>query len=506
MQDYKKSKAQLIGELQKLRQQLELKGSSLSTHDNSEHTLRILKENQQHLPRLIMDGFVIVNMDGRIDGYNEIFKNMIGYDDHEIHNLTYRDFTPEKWHDFEQQIVDEQIIPNGVSDVYEKEYRRKDGSVIAVELKTFLARDERGAPEGMWAVVRDISGRKKIETSLRESEQRFRRVFEDGLVGIVFANESFVFDRVNNAFCNMMGYTEEELLTKSFVDITHPDDQQRDRENVMKLAMGEIPFYRTKKKYIKKNGEVIWGNLIVSSLRDDKGSFLGFLAMILDITDSTLSEERIASALAEKEALLRELYHRTKNNMQVICSLLSLQSRRIEDVNTRTIFTEMSNRIRSMALVHQKLYQSRNLSRVNLKDYIEDLADLLSTSYRTLQSRISILVTAEPVDVSIDVAIPCGLILNEMITNAFKHAFPEDMRGIISVNLRQTDDGFIELVVSDNGVGLPEGYDIADADKMGIQTIRSLGEKQLGGEVLFKSDNGLSCSLRIVHKKSDERV
>jgi two-component sensor histidine kinase len=181
--------------------------------------------------------------------------------------------------------------------------------------------------------------------------------------------------------------------------------------------------------------------------------------------------------------------------MYVISSMLSLQADYIKDEQAQDIFRQMDDRIQSMALVHQKLYQSNNLSSIDLQEYIEDLAELLLQSYKVHPNRISLRYKTESVTVLIDSAIPCGLILNELIANALQHAFPKDMKGEITIGLRKNGDTIL-LWVSDNGVGAPPELNFRQTDTLGLQTVLALGERQLKGAVEFSVNDGVTCQVR----------
>lgn len=209
--------------------------------------------------------------------------------------------------------------------------------------------------------------------------------------------------------------------------------------------------------------------------------------------------EQIKQSLREKDTLLQELYHRTKNNMQVITSLLRMQSRKYEIEKTesnevkfiKTTFQEIINRINAMSLVHQKLYQSNDLSLVNLKEYIADLTCQISNTYSRKSSDISLKYELDDAFVQIDSAIPLGLVLNELISNVFKHAFPDDRNGIITLGLNQEESGKINIRVIDNGVGPPPDLDLRKNSSMGLETMFTLVEYQLNGTVTYRVDNGV---------------
>ncbi|RME84680.1 MAG: GAF domain-containing protein, partial [Caldilineae bacterium] len=217
-------------------------------------------------------------------------------------------------------------------------------------------------------------------------------------------------------------------------------------------------------------------------------------------------EEALRNSLREKELLLQELYHRTKNNMQVISAMLALEETRVADEASREIFREIQNRIQAMGLVHQMLYQSQDLSRVDLAQYVRELADLLMNSYNIASDRIRLTLDIESTAVLIDIAIPCGLILNELISNALKYAFPDNRTGEIRIHLSRSEQGEIVLEVADNGVGIPPGVDLRASDTLGVQTVFSITEHQLQGQVSYEANPGLRWHIRFPDTLYSERI
>jgi two-component system sensor kinase len=209
-----------------------------------------------------------------------------------------------------------------------------------------------------------------------------------------------------------------------------------------------------------------------------------------DITARKKMEEQIRNALREKEVLLREIHHRVKNNMQIISSLLKLQSQNATDSTTMALFRESQNRILSMAMIHEKLYQSEGLHRVNLRDYIEDLVHEVSASFGDVAGRIGLKVAVDDLAATMDMCIPCGLIIIELISNALKYAFPDGHHGEVSVNLHHNGHGDVRLTVSDNGVGIPEGLDLVGLKSLGLRLVSDLVKYQLRGDLEFISDKG----------------
>jgi two-component sensor histidine kinase len=218
-----------------------------------------------------------------------------------------------------------------------------------------------------------------------------------------------------------------------------------------------------------------------------------------EISERMRAEEQIKASLREKEVLLKEIHHRVKNNLQVISSLLSLQSRCIEDQSVLKLFQESQNRVRSMALIHEKLYRSQDLTRINFAEYIRNLATSLLRSYRANSGPVSLKVNANDVSLSIDAAVPCGLIINELVSNSLKYAFPplssfppdggDERGGEIRIEIRSDRDHQVTLIVADNGVGFPKGLDFRHTESLGMQLVNTL-TNQLDGTVELHSNGG----------------
>jgi PAS domain S-box-containing protein len=234
--------------------------------------------------------------------------------------------------------------------------------------------------------------------------------------------------------------------------------------------------------------------------REGSGLFLSFH----EVTERVAAEVGGRSAKAENEALLREVFHRTRNNMQVICALLEAAKADFPGKDTETAFDRVAGRIYAMSLVHSKLYESADLSRIDLRSYIPDLAERIAEEF-DCGPRIRLILDLEPAEVAIDTAIPCGLILNELITNSYMHAFPGDRLGQVRIGLKSLLDGEIELDVEDDGIGLPENFDFGKSSRTGLRTVMGLGETQLYGRVSFGGGTGLSCRVTFRETKQERR-
>ena len=240
--------------------------------------------------------------------------------------------------------------------------------------------------------------------------------------------------------------------------------------------------------------------LSLGTLAGQEQASAGFIITAADITERKEAEDQLRLSLQEKEVLLKEIHHRVKNNMQVISSLLDLQSAQITDPLVRAPFLDSQNRIKSMALIHERLYQSPDLARIDFTNYLQLLVPRLFDSYQTTDQQVSLKIQAEEVSLEVSQAIPCGLIINELVANALKHAFPKGRQGELCLRLEKSPDDEILLVVEDNGVGLPEGVDLGHSSTLGLQLVQVL-TRQLKGSVAVHRSAGTRFELRFAWLK-----
>ena len=222
------------------------------------------------------------------------------------------------------------------------------------------------------------------------------------------------------------------------------------------------------------------------------------------INERATVEARLTESLEEKEVLLKEIHHRVKNNLQVISSLLSLQSNYIEDEAALSNFQESQTRVRSMALIHEKLYQSEDLVSIDFSDYLDSLVSELSRSYRLNPMNVNIALNISHAMFDVDTAVPCGLIVNELVSNSLKYAFPDDRKGTIQVNLDSREDKFA-LVVKDDGIGIPEEVDWQNTESLGMQLVNTL-TSQLGGSIELNDSSGTEFKVTFSEKAHDRKV
>lgn len=364
--------------------------------------------------------------------------------------------------------------------------------------------------EQVGILCRDITTRKNAEIALKEREKILQDIIE------FLPDATFVIDRKgkvlawNRAIEEMTGIKKEKMLGEGDFVYAVPFYGEK-RPILIDMVFDENASLKKGYSNLKQHGENLIAEVYLpnynagkgahfwvtaSPLYNNNGELIGSIECIREISEQKEAENQLITTLAEKEALLRELYHRTKNNMQMISSMLSLQADLINDQQVVNVFKDMENRIRSMALVHQRLYQSRNLSSIDLAEYMNELIGLLFQSYNAHPDLVNITLEAEPVTVLIDIAIPCGLIVNELVSNSLKYAFPDDREGEIVISMFRLPGGELLLGVRDNGVGVSPGFDPHSMGKLGMQIVFALGEQQLGGNVTFDFEHGFSCKIR----------
>ena len=357
--------------------------------------------------------------------------------------------------------------------------------------------------------------RKQAEEALKTSEEKMRLMIDNSPIGFSATDLKGNFIDVNPAVCKMTGYAREELIHRHFEEFSHPEDKEINEKIYKKLLENKISHFDLEKRYIHKDGSIV--NVLIRSqiVRDEKGNPLFEMGITEDITKRKKAEQQIVRDLKEKTILLQELYHRTKNNMQVIISMLKIQSRNLENRSLtenegidylHNSLYNVINKVKAMSLVHGKLYQAKDLSHINLKEYIEDLIRHLMISFGVRSEKVILKLELEDVFVLIDFAIPLGLVLNEMISNVFKHAFPHTKHDELFIKLYKEENETINIHLSDNGVGIPNDFDLKNVNTMGMQTVFSLTEYQLMGEVKYDTKKGLQWHISFKDNQHKKRV
>jgi PAS domain S-box-containing protein len=382
--------------------------------------------------------------------------------------------------------------------------RTADGTPIWADTTKVPLTDATGNPYGVLGVYEDISERRRVEEALKASERIFSTIFSATPAMMAIANlADNRLLKVNPSFLEAMGLSEAETIGQTSealgllatpAERTHRLAELRENSSIKSFEM----------QLRRKDGCLL--TVVASSEIITLDNQPCLLTSALDITERKQANEQIRAALVEKETLLRELYHRTKNNMNVIIAMLSLQAAHTQDSTVETIFRETENRIQAMSLVHQMLYQAQDLSHVNMRQYVEALISRILQGYSLAVSRVALELDIEEINVLIDIAIPCGLILNELVINALKYAFPANRKGTLKIQLSRIDPQTLELIFSDNGVGVSPEFDFRAQETLGFQTIIALTEHQLQGQASFENTGGITWRLRFTDTLYTARV
>jgi PAS domain S-box-containing protein len=334
------------------------------------------------------------------------------------------------------------------------------------------------------------------EKSADEKIRKLSNAVEQSPCTVIITDTKGNIEYVNPKFYQLTGYAFEEVIGKTPSLLKSGKTSHEEYKRLWETITSGSEW-RGILCNKKKSGEYYWESISISPIKDLKGTITNFVAVKEDITERKIADERIKASLKEKEVLLKEIHHRVKNNMQIMASLLRLQSEGIKDKHLLDLFNESQNRIKSMALIHEDLYQGKDLARIDFDQYTRKLTGRLMKSFGVDPNRIITSTNIDNVFLGVDTAIPCGLIINELFTNSMKYAFPldkfKDKKGQVRIDCHSNNAEYT-LVFSDNGVGLPEDIDFHKAETMGLDLIRTL-VGQLGGNIELNRNNGTEFTI-----------
>jgi len=447
---------------------------------DAEEALRGSERTIRALMNATTDAIFLMDSDGRLLAVNEEMEKRFAKTRDGLLNSNVYDLLPPDLAESRKTIMKE-VIRSGQPIRFEDE---RDGKWL--ENTVYPIIDGQGRVNMLAVYARDVTARKNAENALKKSEEKYRNIFENAVDGVFQASSNRYFISVNPSMARIHGYSSPEEMIAAVTDIerqlyTDPEDRKRYRRILDEH--GTVEDFEA--RVLRKDGVRIWTSTSSRLVKDKEGNILYTEGTVEDITARKESERGLKAALKEKEVLLREIHHRVKNNMQVMSSLLNLQSQHLDDPRSLEIFRTSINRIRSMALIHDKLYRSESLSTIDFPEYVRDLLRGLFAACGP-EVGVDLNLGIDPLSLNIDTAIPLGLIINELVSNSLKHAFPDGSEGEISVTLHH-QDGHMVLAVSDNGSGFPEGLDFMNTESMGMQLVVTLVE-QLEGTISLKRD------------------
>lgn len=484
-------------DLEKANEELQ---AEISRRNRIEEDLRESEERYRLLAEYSLIG-VYLHQDPFFVYVNQRVERMLGYSAKELTRTRF-------WEIFHPEIQ-EQIKARGLAryrgekelPVYESRLVTKDGDTRLVEISA-VPTLYRGRAATIGTFI-DITDRKRAEEALRESEERYRTLVDLLPIGVGIHSEGRVVFVNRTAAKIMSAKTPEELIGKPVLSLVAPESQARSLERIRAMMQTWQPAPVDEIKFVQSDGTVRDAEIYATPIME--GGKPAVLVASLDVTERKASEERIKASLKEKEVMLREIHHRVKNNLAVIVSLLGLQSHYTSDESARRMFEETQARIRSMALAHEVLYQSENLADVQIAEYLANLTDHICMFTADVGTTISLEREIEDISCGLDTAIPVGFIVTELLSNCLKHAFPDRREGQIRISLRSLDKNAFELVVADNGVGVPAESVFRSPTSLGLELVQTFVH-QLHGDLEIRRENGTQVRVRLKEiKKRDWR-
>ena len=451
----------------------------------------------------IHEAIYLIDKEARINLVNDEACRLLGYTREEL--LTMKvgeidpDYTSERWPQHWNKLKIKKNL------LFESTHWTKDGYVIPVEINANYF--EYAGGKYNLALVRDISKRKVGKKELETMMKSYQTLIENIPDLIVRYNTDLHRTYVNHRWEKASGLSAGEVINKYYPDIPRvPYQTIKDYERKLRFVIKTGEPQTTSFTWVNADGKTLYLEYSIVPEFDKNGKTVSLICIGHDITERSIHEHEIisknaelSSALTEKVTLIRELFHRTRNTLQLISSLLYLQTKKFADNKDIQILVEiMEQRIQSISLVHEMLFDTRNVSQISLREYIKKFSDLIFQKFMVSYDKISLDLKLDDLYLIIDTAIPLGLILNELMTNSIKYAFPENRKGIISISLtcQKTDKNMYVLQYSDNGVGLPDGFVFRNQDTLGFNLIYILVENQMNGTVSLKGRNGLTCLIK----------
>ncbi|MBO6622087.1 MAG: PAS domain S-box protein [Balneola sp.] len=350
----------------------------------------------------------------------------------------------------------------------------------------------------LFGTALDITKRISVQKSLEEQQERFKMLTEKSFTGLALIQNNEVI-YINPRYLEMLGRTQHEIKTSDdLLNLIHPEDLERVKKSVLEREQGLINHDHYQCRMYHKDGHVIYVDIYGSMVTINGGKAM--MASVMDVTDSIISQEHLEKSIQEKNTLLAEIHHRVKNNMAVVSGLMELQKYKTNDEVARSLLNESQLRIKTIAMIHEKLYQSDSFLEIPFGEYLTSLIATISQSLYQESSNVSLVEEYDDVQLNINQAIPAALFVNEVITNCFKHAFPNNESGTVKIQVKIKPGNTILISISDNGKGLPKDYD--SSTSLGMTLIHNLSQ-QIDADLSISSQGG-TCFEILFSKESPD--
>jgi PAS domain S-box-containing protein len=468
------------------------------------------------------DAIITESLEGIITSWNKGAEEVYGYLAEEIVGGEVSILEPDKLKGGIKELI-EKIKQGEQIQHYETFRSKKNGTIINVSLTLSPIFDSFGKFVAISVIARDITERKRVEEKLQESEEKYRNIVETANEGIFIIDSKTIVTYANKKMTDMLGYTLEEVIGREIWDFISEESKGIVKLNRERKLQGVNESYEL--KLIRKGGSSLWVLVSTKSFFDINGRFIGSVNMLTDITKRKEIEEALANVEIARK---REIHHRIKNNLQVISSLLDLQAEKfnnredIKDLEVLEAFRESQDRVKSIALIHKELYKGGGCDTLNFSSYIEELAENLFQTYKLGNTDLNLnMELEENIFFDMDIAVPLGMIVNELISNSLKHAFPGRNKGTIQIKLLKEENAGNKpsndkeeptwkgtkytLIVSDDGVGISEKIDLKNSDTLGLLLVGALVD-QLDGTIELKRDNGTNFIIRLNVKEKEDHI
>jgi len=458
-------------------------------------------EHYRMLVEMASDGVWLLDKDFMTVYVNPMMAEMLGYPQQEMIGKSWYDFGDPEWVLRAQEL--EKRREGGIREPHEFLFIHKEGKKVLTRISTTPLFDKEGNFDGALGVLSDISMLKVSEETLKIQEM-LNSIAKFSGIGMTIINPDYTIVWYNDLMSKWSGQLEKTKGRNCFEVIGKKEAICSDCPAKQIFETGKATVTECSRAVLSAEADRIF-SLTASPIFDPNGRLIQVAVITQDITERRQAEDQIKASLKEKEILLQEVHHRVKNNLQVMGSLLRLQAAKIEDQKCTDMLEESQRRIKSIALVHERLYQSKDLARVDFGEYLKTLTDDLCRAYAINTDRIAIKLDTKQISFKPDLAIPCGLIISELVSNSLKYAFPDNRKGDIRIILSAFPNDKLELTVEDNGAGLPENIDFKSADSLGLELVNILVEGQLEGEIELDRTRGTRFIIRFSSKTLRKR-